>query len=215
MEIMIAVSILGFIVTIIWASFGRTLSSREYVISIQERYQEIRTAMDRIARELSVAYISTHLDNVEKRTKTLFKAKRSGNYYEVLFTALAGLKLYENQNASDQCVLKYFVEIDTATGKSNLIRRSKDIVGENPEEEKDYVDFVMLEDVVAMEFKFYDEQQDQWVDEWDTEGVERGFRLPPTVRFSITVLDEFGKEQKFTTQTRIWMTKPFNFNWGL
>ena len=214
-EVMIALSILGFIVTIIWASFGRTLATRDYVVSIQERYHEIRTAMDRMSRELGVAYLSTHQDSVEKRTKTIFQAKKMGSQYEVLFTAMAGMKMYEKQTATDQCVIKYFIESDPETGNSNLVRRIKNLVGENPEEEEDYVDFVMLENIQSISFEFYDEKQDKWVEEWDTESVERGFRLPPTIKFTITLLDELDKEQSFTTQTRVWITKPFSFNWGV
>ena len=213
-EVMIALAILGFITTIIWTSFGRMLESRDYVERIQERFHGVRTALNRMQREISMAYLSRHVSG-DRRTATIFKATREGHGYRLVFTNVAGMKMYEDANTTDSNVIHYYLDSDQDDpGQMNLMRKQTRRLVEDPEiEDTDIPAYVLAENIEGMEMQFFDVQQNEWADEWDTSGVEKANRLPTRVKITLISIDEQGREQKFTTQTRIWLFSALSFGY--
>ena len=82
LEIMIAVGILASITTLVWGSFNQTYRAKRVVEAKMSRYRAARVAMDRITRDVSMAYLS--LNNVPgteqtPRTRSSSGASSSGS----------------------------------------------------------------------------------------------------------------------------------------
>jgi len=213
MEVMVSVAILSMIAAIIYESFGRMMFVRDEISAVQERYQQISYAMNRMAREISMAYLSLHR-SIENRTITFFKSEQEGSFDRLTFTSLAGLRLYKDANSSDEVVIGYYVESDPEEpDKMNLMRREKRRIDDKLDEEDDenWVSFKLCDDIEELHFEFYDPVQDDWVETWDTTSVERGYRLPPVVKITMTVEDEHGEQITYVTKTQIFMVKPISF----
>jgi hypothetical protein len=68
----------------------------------------------------------------------------------------------------------------------------------------------LLPDVRDLEFQYWDPQKEDWQDKWDAQGTELD-RLPARVRIEMVVVMEDGREQTFTTQTKLWLLVPLKF----
>jgi len=213
-EILVALSILSLITALVYGSITKSLEARDLADRIEARYNNARVAMMRMPRELSMAYLSMHI-SPDKRTQTLFKAKNENPIDRVLFSSMAHMRLRRGAHESDLSYISYYGEASKENpGKYNLMRREKSMrpsLDEKVEDEKGGQIDVLAEDVVGLELKYWDDQQREWLDDWDTTGVEKANRLPRLVKITLTVLDESGKEMTFTTKTRLYMDKPLAF----
>jgi general secretion pathway protein J len=213
MELMIALSIMGIIVTLIWGSFSKTFDTSEFVQSVQQKYHNVRVAMTRIADEISMAFLYFSKDpNI--RAKTLFVGEDGNPGDRLTFTSFSHMRMVRDCNESDQNVLTYYLErSEDKPGTYNLMRMEKNRIYDeetNIGEEKG-VSLILAEDVTSFQLEYLDEQQDMWVEEWDSRSVEKADRLPRMVKVSITIIDEKGEEVTFVTKSTIHLRKILNF----
>jgi hypothetical protein len=156
-----------------------------------------------------MAFLTIHMSN-DKRTQTLFKAKKDTPVNSVLFSSMGHVRLRRNSHESDLSYIMYYGEDSKENpGKMNIMRREKARFDDKPEEGGEPE--VMAEDIVSLDIKYWDDQQQEWVEEWDTTGVEKAMRLPRLARLTLVMLDEGGKEISFMTKTRLYMDKPLGF----
>ena len=213
-EILAALGILSLITALIYGSISRSLEARDLAERIELKYSNARTAMSRMTRELSMAYLTMHAAN-DKRTQTLFKAKNESPVDRVLFSSMSHMRLRKGSHESELAYITYYGEPSKdSSGKYNIMRRElpmRPSLDLKPEDEKAGMTDILAEDIVSLELKFWDDQQREWLDDWDTTGVEKANRLPRLVKITLTVLDESNKEMSFTTKTRLFMDKPLAF----
>lgn len=205
-EIALATAILAIMASLTWGSISRSFDAYETVTGIDARYHNIRVAMNRMAKELSMAYLTspTRTRSKEVMWKTLFKAKAASPFYEVNFTSFAHQVLREDAKESDQCEIGYFGEADPDNrSQMNLMRR------EDPrpdrEIDKGGRSEVLAEDVKDFKLRFFDPRRDDWTDDWDSEGQETANRLPTIIEILLTIEGEDGKDITFTTKTRVYL----------
>jgi len=90
-----------------------------------------------------------------------------------------------------------------AKGQQDLMRRENaNLYGED-KMDRGGVEDVLLEDVKRLEFSYWDSDKKDWVNEWDTRKLDRKSILPTRVRITLVRTDENGREQRYTTETRI------------
>jgi general secretion pathway protein J len=205
-EIALATAILAMMATITWGSIARSFDAYEAVSEIDGRYHNVRVAMNRMSRELSMAFLTAPTRNFgrEEMWKTIFKAKRASSFYEVHFTSLAHQVLRQDAKESDQCELSYFSAPDPdQRDVTNLMRREDPRIDSEPEEGGRA--YVLAENVKGLALRFWDPRDQDWVDEWDTEDTEFAGRLPSIIEITLTILDDSKDEMKFVTKTRVYM----------
>jgi general secretion pathway protein J len=215
LEVLIAVAILSIIGTLVWGSFARTFAVRDAVFTMQERYHTIRLALERMSREISMAFVydCRERDTVtgERRQRSIFKVEQEGHVDRMVFNSFSHLRLYRDARESDQNVLSYYGEDDpNESGKTNLMRKEKARIDGEPEEGGEAL--VLCPDIESVHFHLWDETKEEWAEEWNCTQVERLNTLPRLVKITLTVLGENGQELPFTTITRIFAQKPLA-NW--
>lgn len=210
MEVMIAITILGFISTLIFTSFSRTLQVPEYLRNIQERYHKVRLAMERMTSELSMAYISKHVDpNSDESPRYIIRIRENDQGDRIDFTSFAHMKMYENVNESDQCEIGYFLEGSEDDKETlNLMRREQKRIDFEPG--WGGVKEVLAEDVVDFQIKIWNPDEDEWAEEWDTTQVEQFEKIPRILSLELTIMDENDKELTFYTKVKIMLDKPLD-----
>jgi general secretion pathway protein J len=208
-EILAAMGILALVTALLYGSITRSVEARELADRIETRYATARVAVNRMAREISMAFLTMHVSN-DKRTQTLFKAENEKPSDTLLFSSMAHVRLLKNSHESDLSYIEYYGEESRDShGKFNIMRREKPWLDDKPEEGGDAE--ILAEDVTGLDLKYWDDQQKDWLDEWDTTGVEKAMRLPRLVKITLAMQDENGKEIQFVTKTRIYMDKPLGF----
>ena len=215
LEVMISVAILMGMASIIWGSFSVTANIKERVEEVEDRYHQLRLAMGRMAREISMAYLSKNDTMGTINPRTLFIGKRESSVDDLMFSNLAHLRMRENAKESDQGVIRYYSALDPENKRqTNLMRREHHRLGaRKPGEEAPA--YIMLEDIESLHFDYFDEQNDEWRDSWNTTSADgQADRMPTKVRIKLTIKDEFGEELTFITATRIFMQDPLWFSSG-
>lgn len=204
MEVMIAVAITALMGTVVAMAFTSGFHAKEVVEADADHYRMVRTAMDRMAREIGSAYVSDRYDAKRFRDQNDRPSNFIGERDKLTFTTFAHQRLYTDAKESDQEVVEYFIETSNekgARGRQDLKRR------ENPNV-LDRIDRggttdVLFEGIKSIQFEYWDSEKKEWDDEWDTRRTERKSILPTRVKVTLIALDENGKEARYTTQTRI------------
>lgn len=204
MEVVVAIGITAFIGMVIGVSFNTTVGTKELIESQAEQYRMLRTAMARVTREIGSAYVSDRYD--AKRYRDAFDRPTNfiGARDKLTFTSFAHQRLYADAKESDQMVVEYSLKTSPdrkAKGRQDLMRREKVILEERMD--RGGVEDTLLEGVKKLEFQYWNSERKQWEDEWDTRRSERKSILPTRVKVTVTMLDETGKEVRYSTQARI------------
>lgn len=207
LEVMIAVAITGIIGALTLGAFRQVDRASEIARSQGERYAAARLALSRLSREVSMAFLSEHYDHKRYRERpTLFKGREDS----LLLTTMAHERLARDAKESDQSVVEYSVDADPEhAGEEGLFRREKARIDDEPDREgrKDLV----ADHVAAFRLSYWDAKRKDWVREWSTRSVEHQDELPGRVRFELEMKLADGRIEKFSTETRIAITRPLDF----
>lgn len=215
LEVPIALAIFASMMVLVRGSMSTAFRFRKASIESFERYRLVQQSMDRMARELSMAF-TTNIgepptnDRGEPTYRTLFE----GDTNAVTFTTFAHVRHRADQPGTDQMAVTYRVErrrgLDGRYGQ-HLVRRYETPIDGTPE--RGGVVYVMLEDIENFALEYYDggpnASGDGWSRSWDAMGDKDG-RLPSRVRISITIAHPHlrNQSQTFVSQAQINLTEP-------
>jgi general secretion pathway protein J len=210
LEIMIACGILAMVTTLVWGSFKQTFHTKTAVEAQSGRYRTVRVALQRMSRELSMAYLSQNEDTNQAERRTLFQGKHSSQIDEVRFSYFGHQRLYQDANEADTAQVQYFGGRNRDDSrKVDLYRReTRRLQNYKPEDQPNEVD-VVCDDIVSLKLDYWDVRDKQWREEWVTTSADgQPDRLPGRIRITLTVHDERGKEVPFSTEVRLAMQEP-------
>jgi general secretion pathway protein J len=167
-----------------------------------------------MARELSMAFVSTHLnpDPNLQTVQTAFVGQDHLGSDRIDFTSFSHRRLYRNAHESDQNSISYFVtnHPDDSAVKV-LARREQSRIDDEPR--KGGKSQILVEGVHEFEIDYFDPLISQWVKSWDTTQMTgQPNRLPAQVRIKLTVEDPRrpGRTQDFGTRVSIPITFALN-----
>ena len=198
-ELMIAIAILGVLTAMSW---GVIRGSTEIAAESQARAeisQIGRNAIQTIQRELSLAMISQQQGEYYKTT---FKATDRDPTDEIHFVSRAHQKRYANRKESNVAEYAYWSESDLEGGPfRSLMHREARVVDEDPE--KGGVVTPLCHSVREFNLRYYDPDKEEWLDEWDTEGVDHPNKLPRAIEIHLELEDAEGRTASFLTRTLV------------
>jgi len=218
LEVMVAGVLLATITTIIYGSFSQSFRVRKHAEEFYDHYRDVRLAMHRMAKEISMAYLSKHHNQQEPTTASCFK----GEDNQLQFTSFAHLRLRRDADESDQSEIGYFIDtVESVKGGkvSALMRREDPTIDEDPL--KGGTVNVLAENVSSITFEYWDATKEigdeAWVDEWDAcqEGNTVGERfplLPERVRITLEIPSIKGdRKETFVVETEIMVREALDF----
>lgn len=217
-EAMVAVTILTLVMTMVYGGFTQTMRNRAIMEAGTDRAHVIRVAMERMAREISQAFVSIHVNpNASLVTmRTIFHGRHEGEGSRLDFTSFSHRRLFRDAHESDQNEIGYFLthhRMENEEGRREdrvvLVRRESRRIDDAPEEGGQLT--ILVDDVNELTFRFFDPQSLQWVDEWDTTGLETN-RLPAQVfiRLVVPSLVDHDDEEVYATRTWVPITWALN-----
>jgi general secretion pathway protein J len=210
MEVLIAVAITAMMGGLITASFTSSFKAKEVVEGEASSYRMLRTAMNRMSREIGAAFVSDRYDLKRYRDQYDRPTNFIGERDRLRFTSLAHQRLYTDAKESDQMVVEYSIKSSTergAAGRRDLVRRENPVLDEKMD--RGGTEDVLYEGVRQIEFSYWDSDKKAWNTEWDTRRTEKKSILPTRVRVTLLAQDENGREVKYTTQTRVILNTEF------
>lgn len=201
-EVMVSAVLLALVGMILMQTLSSSLDVKDRVEGISDKYQIIRSALSRMSRELSMAYISGHKNTTNLVVETVFKGTASS----VLFTAFGNITHSANAKQSDQRVLEYKLGKDKKTGREGLLRSERLTMGKNLQTFGNTS--LLCPGVKSIQFEYWSQDKNKWDSLWDTDSVVYNNELPRRVRITMVVNMDGKEDEKFMTQSEIWLTKP-------
>jgi general secretion pathway protein J len=210
-EVMVAMAIVAMVGTLMYTGFVQTARNKRRIENEVDRHHEIRMGLERMARELSMAYVSAQQNRNEalQVVRTLFKATQSGASSRIDFTSFSHQRLYRDAHESDQNEISFYVD-DHPDDPSQkvLVRREQNRIDDDPEDGGTAQ--ILIENVEQLELSFLDPMSAEWTELWDTTQAAMQFnRLPTQVRIVLTVPNIRGRGPDQTFGTRTWI--PLNY----
>ncbi|HET6611059.1 MAG TPA: type II secretion system protein GspJ [Kofleriaceae bacterium] len=212
-EVMIALAILAFMMTVAWSTTARTADAKVAFEDIQVRNNELRVAMARMTRDIESAYLSDNEVQRATRERTLFVGSDEGDIDSLRFSSLGHTVLWADANECEQSLVAYYAAPDSEDrGKKNLIRHETRRLSEKPWKQRPAAIDILIRDVEGVKLEYYDERDKQWKPEWDTmsASAQKG-RMPTRVRITVTIQSRGGKDIELTTEARIMLREELQF----
>ena len=215
-EVMVAIAILGMVTVAIYSGFGQVANTKRELSEVLERSHAIHSALERMARELSMAYVSfqRNPDPALRTMQTAFKGTDGGSRDRLDFTSFSHRRLYRDAHESDQNEISYFLVSDpnSEDGAYALARRQQNRIDNDPTRGGEV--YILLDRVESLEFEYLDPASREWVREWDADpdaaDAQRN-RLPTQVKIKIEVTDPDDDSNTITYATRA----QINLGWAL
>ncbi len=203
-EVMIAITILAIVATITMSGFSQTMRNKAHIEAQADRSHIIRVALERMAAELSQAYVSMHLNPSPalQTVTTCFIGGRSGRGHRIDFTSFSHRRLYRDAHESDQNEISYFM-MDHPDDRSRrvLVRREQNRIDEDPQTGGNLQ--ILVDDVLDFQMEYLDAATGEWIDTWDTREItHQPNRLPIQVKIMLTVPEEHAERGQRTYTTR-------------
>ena len=217
-EVMVSIGILSMITLMLWASSQGAFRTKKSVEAKMSRYRVARLAMDRILRDVQMAYLSNNnIPGTEQTPRTYFDGVHRPDIDELRFTYFGHQRLYADSKEGDTAAVGYFGQRDKSDGgKLNLWRKETRRIqaeridnGNIPGESE-----VIADDVLKLELTYYEPVRKEWLETWRTNQADgMPNRLPSRVRVKLVIRDERGEELPLQSEVRIAMfqlldTKP-------
>lgn len=214
-EVMVAMVIIAIVSTLIYTGFAQTARNKEHVERELDREHEIRMGMERMVRELQMAFVSAQI-NPSPALQVVNTAFIGSDFMagsRIDFTSFSHQRLYRDAHESDQNELSYYVDDDPHDpGTKALIRREQRRIDDDPKKGGEAA--VLISSVRKFEVGYLEPLTNQWLTTWDTtQAAMQPNRLPTQVRIKLTVRNVRGKgpDQVIGTRVTLPMTYALNF----
>jgi len=214
LEIMLAVAVLSLVGTMIYSGFAQTALNKARIEQDVDHSRVIHMTLERMARELTMAFVSTHVNpSLDLRVvDTAFIGKDNGKDDRIDFTSFSHRRLYRNARESDQNEISYFVtEHPDDPDVLVLARREQNRIDEDPR--RGGKSQILVENIEEFNVEYFDPLLSDWVQTWNTEDMlAQPNRLPTQVRIRLSVKDprHRGETQTFGTRVTIPLTYALN-----
>jgi general secretion pathway protein J len=204
LEVMVAMAIIAIVSTLLYTAFSQTAANKRAIEGALQRQHEIRMGLERVARELSMAYVSIQVNPSPalRTVNTCFIGTDSGGGSRIDFTSFSHRRLYRDAHESDQNELSYFVTRHPEDASRNVLaRREQNRIDDDPQTGGRTQ--VLIDDVNGFELSYLDPLSGEWLSTWDsTQGAMQPNRLPTQVRILLRVPNPRRRGGELTYGTR-------------
>lgn len=203
-EAMVAIAIIAIIMTLVWGGFSQTARNKRIVEEEVDRYHVVQLALERMQRELSMAYVSAQLNpnSALQVVQTAFVGTDRSGGDRVDFTSFSHQRLYRDAHESDQNEVSYFVTRHPEHRDQRVLaRREQNRVDDNPR--SGGLVQILVEDVRDFQLEYLDPVSGEWQRTWDTtQAASQPNRLPTQVKIFLEVPDLRRPDRDRTFGTR-------------
>ncbi|MAQ14336.1 MAG: general secretion pathway protein GspJ [Sandaracinus sp.] len=204
-EAMVAITILTIVSTLVWGAYDQTLRNKQRVEGNVDRNHQIFAALDRMQRELSMAFVSIHFNESPslQTVRTCFIGKDHGERDRIDFTSFSHQRLIADAHESDQNELSYFITSHPDDRRIKVLaRREQNRIDDDPQEGGHIA--ILVEDVEGLDLEYLDPVSNTWQRNWDTtQTTGQPNRLPSQVRITLTVPNPHRRGAELTYGTRV------------
>lgn len=215
-ELVIAIGILALIMTVAYSSLGQIMRSTKILNDQRDASFIANAVLIRMSRELQLALaqqgrgLLPPCDKVSAQTplkpsvlvgdKVTLQNGRRGD--QITFVAAEGGQyLPDGGSHSGSVQITYRVDRDTAGAADGFLFLRDELPDIRPPNRacEKLMSFSLSNRLTTLQFEYFDDQDNRWVDEWGQPNTPRATRLPQLIRFTVGIISPLGKEDVFST----------------
>lgn len=154
-------------------------------------YNDLRTAISMLRSDLSQAFHILYDDLGDENKQALLQNQQvahtlfDGRKSEMVLTSLSHRVYYQGRRECEQTEISYFLQNKQGAKYPSLMKRESDIV------DADLYNggpiYTVLENVVSLEFEYWDEKASRWVQDWSSDGGAYRDHFPYSVKVKLEV----------------------------
>lgn len=223
-EVLIAITLVAVISIMIWQSMGTTIRSKERTEHRDRVFRTASMTIEKISQDLSMAVMFSNVELLgisqsgEQQSKVVFIGTNQGDQDRIIFDSFSHVRYLKDSKESDLSEITYWLEPDPERSGQYLLKKREvsppTAQPERPVEsrgkkkgiERGESIMTLLEGVLELNFRYYNTQKTDYVDDWDSTKVDFTGRLPKAVEISLKVQDpedENHEEEPVTFQTQV------------
>jgi general secretion pathway protein J len=200
-EIMIAILILGLVLSTVYVAYSGTMKIVRDIEYQNNLYKMARTTMDRMIKDLSSLQLSSGSFDLRAEKKTLSNRE----FYFLSFWSASHLAFGENEGEGRPAAISYYVEEDEGLSSFSLWR--SDLSGAKPSPKKNISGgFVVCQNVDSLSLRFYD-STDTELESWDSSSfsAQQKGRAPVAVKIELALVNINDKEKPYKFMTKVFL----------
>ena len=199
-ELLIAIFILGLVLTTVYASYSGTMKISRQMEEEGNIYKMARICLDRMVKDLSSLQASAGAYDFHAERKTL----RNNDFYFLSFWSASHLAFGENEAEGSPATIRYDVR-ENEDQKSFSLWRS-DIPGARPSKEKNVEGgFMICRNVDSWNLKFYNAEGKE-LDSWDSSSsTDQKDKAPVAVHIELTLANLNDPEKPYKFMTKVFL----------
>jgi general secretion pathway protein J len=219
-ELLISIGVLAMISMLLYGAFDGLERTKDGVSRLTDRYHEGRAALQRMAYELSSAYISAHAppDQNLVAVRTSFIGVHDTPAARVDFNSFSNRRFDKDAKESDEAEISYFGSPNPdGSGQLDLARR----ISARPDLEPEHGGRVevLATDMDSFELTYLDPTTGEWTEKWDsTQALGQHNKLPLQVRVLLmlnggarTSAERSRQPLRFITKVALALRDPLTF----
>ena len=207
-EILIAILILGIVLSTVYAAYSSTMKNVREIEYQNNLYKMTRTTIDRMIKDLSSLQQYTDSQQPSSASFDLRAEKQTlGNheFYSLSFWSAAHLAFGENEGDGSPATISYYVEEDEGGGSFSL--RRADVAGGKPSKEKNISGgFVVCNNIDSFRLRFYDSANKE-LESWDSSSysADQKGKPPVAVKIELALVNLNNKETPYRFMTKVYL----------
>ena len=208
-EMIVGVGLLGMMGVLTYSIITSMLAISSDMDDLVDTNHMARVAMERMATDLSQAFLSLN-QGIEETRKTQFLGERE----RLTFCYVGNIPVKKGGMETDQGVVEFRLGAasEDRDGRT-LVRRFNPVITDDIE--SGGTEQILAVGVTKLRFEYWDESNEEWDDDWMADDPlaadEPGFQLPPRVKIHLEMVDKNGVDYIFETQASLHMRRPLLF----
>ncbi|MEC7984500.1 MAG: type II secretion system protein GspJ [Myxococcota bacterium] len=183
-EIVISHALLSLIATLSLMTLSGTLRLRDVFVDNDTHLRAARNTMNRLQREIRLSFLTSNRQAVGTYN-TVFIGKDQGEQDQIWFSTMAHHRKYFNAPEGDQSEITIWVESGPDDKGDVLLHRETGIIDHEPENGGSVLP--MVEGVKRFNLRYLNSTTNEWIDEWDSTGVDTPNAIPRAVEILLEI----------------------------
>ena len=200
-EIMIAILILGLVLSTVYAAYSSTMKIVHDLEYQNNLYKTARTTMDRMIKDLSCLQLASGAFDFRVEKETL----NNREFYSLSFWSASHLAFGENEGEGSPAAISYYVQEDEGGDSFSLWR--SDSPGAKPSPGKNISGgFVICQNIDSWSLRFYDSTGNE-LDSWDSSSLssQQEGKSPAAVKIELALVNLNDKDKPYKFMTKVFL----------
>ncbi len=196
-ELMLALSIFTLIGVATVKHITQLQNTKNAAFEEMDLYNDLRAAVSLMRFDLNQAFHVLYDDlgaenkqavnNQQGVPHSLFDGRKN----ELVFTSLSHRVYYAGKKECEQTEISYFLQRKEGATSSSLMKRESEFIDADLYQGGQI--YTLVDNVASLDFKYWDDKQQKWVDDWNSDNADTRDRFPYAVRVHLAIGQ--GKEK--------------------